>query len=247
MGRPIFRTPFGRPGQATARPSFAGPDAILGAALRLWLRGGVGITGSPVDSWSDSAGVCAAFTGVTTARPSIGTQNGITVPVWDGSNDYLASTSIWSDISTATAWEITAVLAVTAAPADGVYTTGAGILTESIGAHGLIINQSGIRAYGYDAAVQTTNYVSCPQDGARRIVGGRLDAGFVYARVGTTTSAGVACGTETLRSNPLRAGARYDATIPITGSICDLIVANRALTTAERANLDRYLTARWGL
>lgn len=249
---PAMRGVRSSPGDVWLTPDDQGalvsPLSIMGSALRLWLYGGARIVGNPVDSWTDNTLTQNAFTGSLTARPALGAELGISVPDFDGSNDYLASTSTFANIAGASAWEIWMVVSADTLVADPSVFQIPGV-TEGLGGHGVGFSASGARAFTTTAVGGTTGtgFVAL-STGSRALIRGGYDGANVYVSVnGGALTTAAKTGALTSTTGTLRIGANYNLTLFCDSRICDVIAVNRAVTSGEATSLTAYFKARWSI
>jgi hypothetical protein len=227
------------------------PVGVFASSLRLFLKGGTSISGDPVDSWGDTAGIFPNLTSISTNRPTQTTQNGIIVPFWDGINDYLASGAGAFERITGSSgmFEIWAVINPSFLSAGAASTILApGVITEANGAHGITLDITGARFYVTVGTTTSTPYCSVPGTGSRFVLHAWYDNAFVNIQVnnGTIFSASKT-GVLTSTNNSVLIGINYNLGFSFSGSIADVFAIDRTGTAAERNETLQYLQRRWNL
>jgi len=95
---------------------------------------------------------------------------------------------------------------------------------------------------------QSVDYGSHTQftTGAFHAFGARVDTGTGYIRVNGVQSTDTASSAQSNQNVNLYLGIRGgDASYPLAGDIAEVLIYNRALTPAERAQVETYLMDRW--
>ncbi len=95
---------------------------------------------------------------------------------------------------------------------------------------------------------QSVDYGSPGQftNGAFHAFGARVDAGTGYVRVNGVQSTDTAIGAQSNQNVNLYLGTRGNAaSYPLAGDLAEVIIYSRALTSAERTQVETYLMDRW--
>jgi hypothetical protein len=228
------------------------------ANLGLWLKADAGITlvGGAVDGWADQSGNGRDFSAPAgTNRPAYtGTLNGLPVLTFDGTTDYLTgdaeSLTLGQAVTGLTMILVVKYAGATIQRAFGLSTSAA---------------VDGVRAL---VGVSATQW----QTGGRR-----LDADSVVLLSGGTASTATVIQSSLLRYSVatgavfVNGASQVDTTFQtagnsqngaslrtiiggglnlanfLQGDIAEIIVYQRALSDAERASVERYLSVKWGI
>lgn len=231
------------------------PSAISG--LTLWERA-PNISGSPIDSWANDAAASGGgtFTQTLTARPSVGSINGIAAATFAraSSQSLLGATALSSYITT-TALEGFIVVNVTSLgtandATDSTPYSRPALFTGTTGARlGVSVSASGVKAWVFNG----TTYVNTPfvaiSAGTPTLIGFRLSGATIFVSVGNLASevSTGSTGAIDLLTSVFRIGANYDATFGSDATIGEIVLYNRALATGERSRVRSYLNSRFAL
>jgi hypothetical protein len=223
----------------------------------LWLKADAGITldTGAVQTWADQSGNGRDFSAPAAGnRPAYsGTLNGLPVLTFDGTTDYLAgnaaSLSIAKNVSGLTMIVVAKYASATQQRIVGIATNTAGITRALLGVS-TTQWQVGGRRLDADSVVvvgggaSSNNYVihsgvirySVATAGVFINSASQVDTAFLTAgNSSNTDSASVSIGDGVSPSQPLN------------GDIAEVIIYQRALSTAERASVERYLSVKWGI
>lgn len=187
-----------------------------------------------VSQWDDKSGNARHLTQGTGAnQPAYsGTQNGLNVVTFDGSNDFLAT----GNLTVAQPMTVFTVAKLTTNGGQGQITGASGtapvvykrITTHVWAAYAGTARES---ATANDLAVHQMTTVF---DGVSSSI--RLDGSSIAS--GTT-------GTNGYSAAPMIVGANPGGTNPMTGFIAEIVVCAAALSTTDRDACEAYLKARW--
>jgi hypothetical protein len=212
----------------------------------LWLRGDLGIhaSGTNVSQWDDQSGNGHIFLPGAT-QPSIGSGiNGQPTVDFDGAATSITCSDALSTIITASAWTAFAVYDYT-----GTATTTATSymnppIIRDVGAFwGLFASTQNLIAYCWDGADKSarptasanTNYYATTL----------LLSGTIFAEENLLGTSSAASGNITTLTNSVNLGAAFGAGAWFKGSVGEIIVYNRALSSPEAVRVQRYLSANW--
>ncbi len=222
-----------------------------------WAISGVHVpataTSDPVGYWADKSGNNRhAVQATAGSRPLVGTQNGRKALTFDGVNDNLKHIPT----STLGANAITFLSAVrhnlTGQPT---FLCGPVDLSHSNAYRPVGRYQSTSNNWlfvGGTLANVSSAYRSQP-DRFIHMLDGQRDAGGASVHAvreffnGAVVATGSISTTWTTADQKLNIGTREDNGVQYKGDICELLVYDRLLTTAERQRAERYLAARWGI
>jgi len=233
--------------------------------LQLWFDAStiVQSDNTAVSSWTDLSTNAWNFSqGTTTQQPTFRTnrQNGLPAVVFDGANDFLASTAavgIMNNVSGGTMflvakWNTSAAIGRPFYIASGNINAARFILSKG---SDNIPTVNGRRIDGETSMSADTNYFAV--DGNQFFIcSGPIDYinGFIkiyynglpYSQYTLATFGGNSSATN---SSFVRMGANAAATAAqfFSGEICELIVYNRALSEDEIGRIHAYLAAKWGI
>lgn len=199
-------------------------------------------SGGAVSQWNDVSGNLNHVSQATAAnQPTTGayTINGRNVIRFDGSNDWLANTTL--PASQSQPWSVFIV-----AKASSSVTTGKALMNPYSGDNGagFLETASGTRyvsAYfgsvGRGPSITDTNanVFYFMASGASTIVGANTTFSTVSAGTGTR-GAGLLLGTNTVRN------AEF-----FNGDMAEILFFNYALTTGQRDDVRSYLASKWGI
>jgi hypothetical protein len=226
--------------------------------LGLWLKADAGVTlvGGAVDAWADQSGNGRNFSAPAEAnRPAYsGTLNGLPVLTFDGSTDYLqgnaASLNLARNVPGLTAIAVFSHTVATAFRLLSLSTTASTVVRYLAGGNGTGYILSG-RRLDSDSAVLISG-------GTQKTV--PVVSTFI-ARYSEATAAIFEDGASQVDTPFLTAGSTSDTdsnrlaigsaltlgSTLIQGDIAELIVYRRAITQDERATVENYLRAKWGI
>lgn len=229
------------------RPRATGFSPKSIANLAFWLDGAD--YNASTGSWPDKSGNGRNFSqSVANDRPTKTlTINGRDVVSFDGSNDYLQGPQVnfqqWSAIAVVRADRTTGD--------NGIVTT-----DPAVGTRGVQFLRWSGTAY-QTVAFQATNSVRVESTsvsvstGTARIVVAVQNATAIEMWTDNTSNGSTACVQQAYTSELAIGAATFNATPNATGfmdgDIGEIMLYSRALTTAERETLQRYLGRRWGI
>lgn len=226
-------------------PSSTGPNTITG--LFAWYKpdAGVTVTGGAVSEWADQSGQGNHLTQATASRrPTHGVTVINSVPVLgfsSGAASQLARTATTVGISAAP-FTVFAVFRRASTAADTLVNIGAGnggrqFRTFQSKLHIVRTNQA-VLPSGATVLPINTNCIGV----ARYTAGNNLDFLLNGASDGSA-----AAGTNNFAEGPLSVGTRPQGDEGWNGAIAEVIAYNRALTTAEIATVDSYLSDKYAI
>lgn len=229
------------------------PEA-LGSKLKLWMDGTTGVVTSSgkVTSWTSRVGGHAFTQGTDAQRPLTRLVNGRTAIDFDGSNDNVIGPDKQTiGIALATPQEVVAVYLADALAAFS-DVDAPGIVGDSSAIWGLTVGSAAQYYCDYNAAVTlkfATSATAPLVDTVYRARGtydavNTMTAQNGSGAVGTTGSTGAPY-------NPsagqfVRLGISPSLARSFNGCICEVFAFDATLSTAESAQLDAYLAAKWG-
>lgn len=235
----------------TLRPSSAfSPKSIPGLAL--WLDASAAgdlyqnsdgtvpavNAGDPVGYWRDRSGNNRHATQATGgSRPVVGTLNSRRALTFDGSNDFLSGTNPFT-LAQPTTWLLVA--------------KANGSIGASVGQNvfdGSTNRQAIFRLAGTDRisafAGSTASVDGTWGTSTQRLVGAEFNGSSSRLFIDGAVSPAVNPGTGSYTYGSV---GTFDGSLAQwNGNICELLLFSRALTTAERQRIERYLAARWGI
>ena len=236
------------------------PRDITGCAL--WLDASdsstITHTGGAVSEWRDKTTNGRHYTASTTARPSTGirTQNGLNVIDFDGVNHQMsgnaATLSMFRNVSSGHVFVVAKMDTTAANPfifssstavaghlgRAQVFVDGSGNL--SIG--GRRLDADGFQYVTVPSVPTVPTVLSAHFDWASSDLFFRRD-GAVVSSLTTFQTDGATSDTNSLASSLGGAGAGFR----LDGYIAEIIVFNTAITAAQRASVEAYLAAKWGI
>jgi hypothetical protein len=217
------------------------PTEISGCAL--WLDGAdsssasMTLDGTAVSSWRDKSGNGRDFAASGTARPTLTASglNGRSVVTFDGTDDQLTNPANVVGFSSVTMF---AVVYRQAGAYGGIITS-----TSADASPALIIENNNIAVRGHANVSLQPGGFSGPAVACGRVSSGATDI-FTNGLVRDSDAASGSLGsvTTTAIGTYRLAAANY-----LNGYIAELIVYPTALSTADRARVEAYLAAKWGI
>lgn len=244
-----------RPIQLVGGAGLVPPNQLSG--LTLWERS-ANISGSPIDSWANDALASGGgtFTNTGTNRPTVGSINGITAATFASASaqSLLGATALSSYITT-TSLEGFIVVNVASLgtgndSADSTPYSRPALFTGTTGARlGVSCSASGIKAWIFNGTTYTNTPFCSITAGTPTLIGFRLSAATIYVSVGdlaSEVSTGSTGAIDSLTSN-FRIGANFNGTVGSNSTIAEIVLYNRVLTTAERAQVRAYENNRFAL
>jgi hypothetical protein len=223
------------------------PKSIAGLAA--WydatVASSITLTSDFVSQWNDLSGGGFHLTQATEAsRPGTATIGGKTAIDFDGSNDFLFTTTTLPDFGTVFDVHILDAASV----AYGIYH-----LNSTVGGFskrmGLIY--SSVNEYRSQAVLSTTNIgvSGGTRTADARITSVTFTGSATAGRLDGATLSGTTTGTS--GNDPgVYVGIRSlsgSLALPLNGKIGELIVYNRVLSAAEISRIERYLASKWGV
>ena len=178
----------------------------------------------------------------TTTYPQYAGRNGCSIAVFDGTDDYMTSTAIMSQIFAAQ----NKTLIVSFTP--NVLNVWQELFSPSDGsAPNLRIYNSSSYLNWIDNDGGAKSIVKVTTAGAAQIITVTHDSTNINLGVNGIFATPIACGASADLTKSLEIGAFGAGTQPFNGSINEILTFNRALTTQERVTVERYLGAKWGV
>ena len=219
------------------------------SGLALWLRADQGLptsNGSSVSQWSDVSGSGNnAMQGTAGNQPTVQTSqvNGNPAVRFDGSDDYL---SVPDNLGLRPS-NITAFVVAKATVATNQALYFAKTSTNLNDGFGVVRLASGANAGLYFNTSSTAASVVQPT-GTFSILSGRYNGQQIrFSTNGGTPVTTTASGTITTTTAPLYLGSRGGSGNKFTGDIAEVILFTRALSDAERQQVESYLYQRYNL
>jgi len=228
------------------------------ANLGLWLKADAGVTlvSGAVDAWADQSGNARDFTAPAAGnRPAYsGTLNGLPVLTFDGTTDYLNGN----------AQALTLCNALTGITIIAVVDYGATAIQRVIGISATSSSSAGRVSMGTSATEYDLGARRLDADSFTTISGGSpvlvpvIQSSTVRFSLGTgmiRVNGASVVDTSLTTAGTSQAGDSLRAVIGVgtvlsgflNGSLAEVIVYQRALSTAERASVERYLSVKWGI
>jgi len=209
-----------------------------------------GISGSPIDTWSNGGSGGGSYTAAGAARPTATTLNGITAGAF-GSGKVMATTTNTTAYASLSALEGFAVVQATSLGSDNAtpYLRPA-IWAETTGGRlGVSVSASGAALFIYTgSAYKSTGYVALTT-GGKRLISWRLESGTLYCCVGETSAEVSLGGGWTIDSlaYPSNLGSNFDKSQIFDGTIAEVINHTSVLTVGQRADYRAFLNNRFAL
>jgi hypothetical protein len=244
---------------AGAVTAVSSPTEIAGCAL--WLDASdsstISSTGGAVDQWRDKTANLRHFSATTTLRPSTGTrtQNGLNVIDFDGTKQMAGNAASLSLFRNASAGHVFLVQKMDVTSANQyVFTSSSGtnanvhrtqVFADGSGnfcVGGTRVDGDSLAFISQGAISTNLTLVSAHFDWANSDLFLRRD-GVISSSTTTFLTNGSVSDTDSLASVIGGAGAGYR----LDGFIAELIVFNTAITSAQRASVEAYLAAKWGI
>lgn len=208
-------------------------------------------SGTLVSQWDDLSGnanhLVQASSGNAPSRT--GTQNGLTVVTFDGSNDYLACTSMDTPLNGESDYSVAIVYTSGTNPSGFAFGTNSSASARGVGLFRSTATIAQLRAR--NAAAGRDRNVDVPSDGWRTIVA-TADASDTSTRIDVLRSNGTDS-TYSETSGSIIAGAAgftvgcraSGATAYMSGSIGELIFYDNIIAGSDITDLEDYLRAKW--
>ena len=230
-------------------PRASGFDPRRIAGLSAWydatVASSVTLTGGFVSQWSDLSGGGFHLTqGTEASRPGTATIGGKTAIDFDGSNDFLFTTTTLPDFGTVFDVHILDAASV----AYGIYH-----LNSTVGGSGkrmgLLYSSTneyrsqsvlGATSQGVSGGTRTADARITSFTFTGSATAGRLDGAALSGTTlgGNGTDPGIYLGSRSISGS---------LSLPLNGKIGEFIVYNRVLSAAEITRIERYLAAKWGV
>lgn len=185
-----------------------------------------------------------------TNPPSVGaSQNGISPPDFDGTNDSLTTSVNANSFWDSKAWTAVALVrADTAlAPSSFAYQDQA-IITDTQAVAGLSISSSGVRGWTFDTSAGYHEASTSASTGAWHLVQLRYTGHYLSIRVDSGNWVSTVVGSSwPIPAMPLRIGRNYNNTRAFDGRIAEVMTANYSLSDPQLEIVKSYINGRWGL
>jgi hypothetical protein len=182
-------------------------------------------------------------------------KNGLDVLRFDGSNDRMSSTAIFSDIVSATASTVFVVANATSLGVNStVLNANAVVLTEESGSHGFFATRTNGSVFAFATSTAPASVNSLIIYGADfwSVFSSRHSASNLRARSNGTDSTLPNANGETIStlgsvSSALRLASNYDASRFFTGDVGEIVAYNVALSVSDRNEVETYLRDKWSI
>jgi hypothetical protein len=197
-------------------------------------------SGGLVSQWNDKSGNNRHATASGGARPTLtaGGLNGRSVVTFDGTDDQMLISSGFLQVPNVT---ILSVFKYNSGQYGGIISSALQPADDS--SPRLVIHNGSFRTWGY------SNFSDTPQGTSPTLVTGRVQAGASSIfQSGLLAAAGAASGSLTTGSTQTAIGSyRTNAGNHLNGYIAEIVVFDSALSTSDRARVEAYLAAKWGI
>jgi len=193
-----------------------------------------------VSQWNDKSGNNRHAAASGGARPTLtaGGLNGRSVVTFDGTDDQMLISSGFLQVPNAT---ILSVFKYNSGQYGGIISSALQPTDDS--SPRLVIHNGFFRTFGY------SNFSDTPQGTSPTLVTGRVQAGASSIfQSGLLADADAASGSLTTGSTQTAIGSyRTNAGNHLNGYIAEIVVFDSALSTSDRARVEAYLAAKWGI
>jgi hypothetical protein len=197
-------------------------------------------SGGLVSQWNDKSGNNRHATASGGARPTLtaGGLNGRSVVTFDGTDDQMLISSGFLQVPNVT---ILSVFKYNSGQYGGIISSALQPADDS--SPRLVIHNGSFRTWGYSTFSDT------PQGTSPTLVTGRVQAGASSIfQSGLLAAAGAASGSLTTGSTQTAIGSyRTNTGNHLNGYIAEIVVFDSALSTSDRARVEAYLAAKWGV
>jgi Concanavalin A-like lectin/glucanases superfamily len=216
--------------------------------LQLWLDASRGILDDPLALWSDQSGHGRDFRSSGTTPPSRGTGlNGRASLDFDGAVTSMSGATLGSLVARSEWTVLVAFRAVGSAPDAVDAWLDPPIIAEPRGFWGVFASTQHFWGYSWDVRENVSGVGS--STGVSAYGYAQYDGSLLRVSLNGSPAVAVPCGdlTASALDSPVMLGAGFPTSAPFRGSLGDVAVWNRALTTEELERLELFLSQKYGL
>ncbi|MBI1370822.1 MAG: hypothetical protein GC162_19485 [Planctomycetes bacterium] len=237
--------------------SIASADTITTSGLKAWLKGDATIvtSGTDVTQWNDNSGNANNATAVSQFPSKVTNAiNGLTAVAYTDPVDHLNLPTTGASALNIVNSDYEIFVVSRSSSTATQFMTGGGF-SSGVGSYEMQLN-GGLGARFLPSTTATTDGTHLDTfadlgvanqftDGRAHVFNARVDANVGYLRVSGMENGDTVLNARSSYTNLLTLGVRGNGSLSFVGQMGEVLIYNRALSSTERREVERYLANKW--